>query len=85
MDTTVDSIGYISVGYTSKIASNTALIKVDGVEPTVQNILSKAYPIQRDLILATKGVATGATAALIQWILGAEGQQIVENKGFIKK
>lgn len=85
VDTTVDSIGYISVGYTSKIASNTALIKVDGVEPTVQNILSKAYPIQRDLILATKGVATGATAALIQWILGAEGQQIVENKGFIKK
>lgn len=85
VDTTVDSIGYISVGYTGKISSNTSVIKVDGKEPTVQNVLAKIYPIQRDLILATKGKATGATLDLINWILGTEGQNIVEAKGFIKK
>lgn len=85
VNSTVDSIGYISVGYTSRISSDTAVIKVDGKEATVENVLAKTYPIQRDLILATKGAATGTSLDLINWILGAEGQNIVEAKGFIKK
>jgi len=83
VDRTSGSIGYISVGYTSKIGSNTVLLEVNGVEATAENVVNGTYAIQRDLILATKGEPTGEVADLINWILSDAGQALVEEKGYV--
>lgn len=41
------------------------------------------YSIQRDMILVTNGKPTGLAADFINWILGAEGQAIVAEEGFV--
>jgi phosphate transport system substrate-binding protein len=43
---------------------------------------SGAYPIARPLYMATNGKPKGAVAAFLQWIVGPEGQAIVEREGF---
>lgn len=52
-------------------------LKVNGVEPTRENILNGSYEIQRNLVLCTNGEATGDTKAFLDWILSEEGQEIV--------
>lgn len=58
-------------------------IKVDGVEPSSENILNDTYEIQRNLILATNGAPTGLALDFMNWILSAEGQAIVADEGFV--
>ncbi len=78
------AIGYISVGYTSSVDSSEAtILSIDGVSATVENVKSGDYPIQRNLVLATLGEATGAAANLIDWILSSEGQAIIAEEGYI--
>ena len=54
--------------------------------PTTANVLSGSYPVQRDLILITKGdVPAGSLEeAFINYILSEEGQSIVEEEKFIR-
>ncbi len=56
---------------------------VEGVEATIDNVVNGTYTLQRSLLLATKGTATGAVADLISYVLSAEGQKIVEDNGYI--
>lgn len=85
INNTTGTIGYISIGYADNVGNNTAVLALDGVAATEENVLNGTYAIQRNLVLATKGEATGATADLISWILGSEGQALLENCGFISK
>lgn len=75
-------IGYISFGYLDGLSGAQA-VSVDGVEPTVDNVLSEEYPIQRSLILVTNGEPTGWTAAFLEWVLQPTAQQLLEDEGFI--
>ncbi len=84
VDNTTGAIGYVSLGYAEKVKSNTTMLQVDGVDPTVENVKNGTYTIQRSLVLATKGEATGATADLIKWILGTDGQALLVECGFIE-
>ncbi len=45
-----------AIGYTSiaSVKDSVKLLKVDGIEPTTENIQSKAYKIQRDFLFVTK-------------------------------
>lgn len=83
VDNTAGAIGYVSIGYTSSVKDNTTICSVDGVEATEANVLDGTYVIQRNLVLATKGDATGVVKDLIDWILGTEGQNLLASVGFI--
>ena len=82
---TAGSIGYVSIGYTDNVnaKSDVVISKLNGVDATEDNVKNGTYSIQRNLVLATLGEATGATADLINWILGTEGQKLLVEKGFI--
>jgi phosphate transport system substrate-binding protein len=43
---------------------------------------SGAYPISRPLYMATNGKPKGDAAQFLSWIVGSEGQTIVEREGF---
>lgn len=59
------------------------IMNVEGVDATVDNVVNGSYTLQRGLILATKGTASGAVADLISYVLSAEGQAIVEDNDYI--
>lgn len=80
VSTTPNAIGYISFGYMDE---STKGIIVDGVEPSVENVLSGAYVISRNLNMITMGEPEGLTKAFLDFVFSAEGQAIVESEGFI--
>ncbi|MEA1956905.1 MAG: phosphate ABC transporter substrate-binding protein PstS family protein [Euryarchaeota archaeon] len=75
------SIGYISLGY---VDLSVKALRMDGVEATVENVLSDKYPIVRTLYLITKGEPDELEAAFIDFALSEEGQNVVEDMGYIK-
>jgi len=75
------SVGYISLGY---VDASVKAVKIDGVEATVENVLSDKYPIVRTLYLITKGEPSELEGAFIDFALSEEGQNVVEDMGYIK-
>ena len=59
------------------------ILKVDGNEASVENIASGAYPTFRPLYLATKGKPAGEVKKFLDWLLSAEGQDVVESSGTV--
>ena len=74
------AIGYVSLG---SLNDTVKALKIDGVEPTVENIKSDSYKVYRPFNIATKGEVSEAAQDFIDYILSAEGQQIVSTEGYI--
>ncbi len=84
VENTDNAIGYVSLGIALENASDSfTILQVGGVDATIANVVSGDYTLQRNLILATMGEATGVAADIINYVLSAEGQQIVEDNGYI--
>ena len=77
---TPDSIGYVSLG---ALDNSVKAVKVEGIEATVDTVLSGKYKIQRPFVYVVNGEMTDAAKAFIDFAMGAEGQKIVEENGFI--
>lgn len=56
----------------------------DAVAPTPENVAANRYPIRRPLLLITDGDPEGAASTLVDFLLGAEGQSLVEKHGYLK-
>ncbi len=74
------AIGYIGYGY---INDSLKILSIDGLMATPETALSGKWPIARDLYLFTNGAPTGAAKGFIDYVLGAEGQKLVKEVGFI--
>ena len=84
----VKGIGYVGVAYTKqgvdvKILKIKTSATATAYEPSIANIKSGAYPIARKLYIYTDGIPTGVLADYVAFILGPEGQQILEEVGYI--
>lgn len=66
----------------SDLKDKVKAVMVNGAEPSDKNIQSGAYLISRPLLLVTQGLAKGDAKKFIDFMLSAEGQQIV-NKNFV--
>ena len=75
-----NSIGYISLG---SLNDTVKAVKVDGVEPTVENIKNNTYKVFRPFIIATKENPGELTQDFISFILSSDGQKVVEENGYI--
>jgi phosphate transport system substrate-binding protein len=72
-----------AIGFTATVdveASNGAIValKLDGVEPTVENIRSGKYKVVQGYRLVTKGKPAGAVKGFIDFIRGPKGRKIIE-------
>lgn len=78
-----------ALGYTYKFFGtvmnaneNAKFLKIDGVEPSVENIKSGAYPFTVNFYAVTRGEPTGNTKLLIDWLLSSQGQRLIEKTGY---
>ena len=60
-----------------------AAVAVDGVEPTPARIVDRSYPLFRPLYLVTNGAPAGAAKTFVDYVLSAEGQQLVNKHGYL--
>ena len=58
-------------------------LKVDGVSPTPENVISGKYKIVRPLYMYTNGEPKGLAKEFIQFILSDEGQNLIKELGFV--
>lgn len=76
-----NAIGFASFEY---IDNTVSALKINDVEPTADNVKSGNYKLSRPFILVTKeGSLTENGQKLIDFVLSAEGQQIVEENKLI--
>lgn len=75
------AIGYCSLGSLNDTVKG---IKIDGAEPTVENINSGSYTIARPFNIATNGTPSEIAQDFINYILSEEGQRVIEENGYIK-
>ncbi|MBQ3566346.1 MAG: extracellular solute-binding protein [Oscillospiraceae bacterium] len=76
-----NAIGYISLG---SLNDEVKAVSVDGTEATVDNINSGEYKVARPFNIATKEDISDLAADFVSFIMSADGQAIVEEKGYIK-
>lgn len=80
------AIGYVGLGYEKEILSyGGRILKIDGVDPTPDHVISGRYPLARFLYLASKGpMPPGSAAAkLYDWLFSQEGANIIKEAGFL--
>lgn len=78
----INSIGYVSLG---SLNDKVKALKIDGIDPTVENIKNGKYKISRPFNIATKGEQNEQTKDFISFITSVDGQKIVEKDGYVSK
>lgn len=74
------AIGYVGLGY---VTSDVKVVAVDGVKASTETAADGSYPISRYLYMYSKGEPTDLMQAYLDWILGADGQAVVADEGFV--
>ena len=76
-----NAIGYISLG---SLNDTVKAVKIDGAEATAENVASDIYKVSRPFNIVTGEKASEAAQDFVNYIMSEEGQQIVEDNGYIK-
>lgn len=75
------AIGYISLG---SVDESLKAVSIEGATATKQNIKAGAYAIARPFILLVNQQSEPAAQQFIEYIMGAEGQALVAENGYIE-
>ncbi len=74
------AIGYISLG---SLNDKVKALKVNGVDATAENVKNGNYPVSRPFNIVTKENLSDIGNDFVKFILSAEGQEIVEENGYV--
>jgi phosphate transport system substrate-binding protein len=74
------SLGYISAGL---VTQQVKALAIDGVLPTRENIKNHTYKLVRRFLLVSRAQPTGSCKAFLNFVLGPNGQKILENEGLV--
>lgn len=77
-----NAIGYISLG---SLDDTVKAVKVDGVEATAENVANDTYKVARPFNILTGEEVSDVAQDFVNYIMSADGQQIVEDNGYIKE
>ena len=72
------AIGFGGIAY----AANVKHCRVNGIEPTQENVMRDLYPITRYLFLYTIDRPQGIVKDFITWVISPEGQEVVRKVGY---
>lgn len=84
--TTKTAIGYSGMGYATTAVKMLRVARKAGepvVAPTVENTLSKSYPLARSLQVYTLGEPQGPAKKYIDWLMSDAGQKILQDNGYV--
>jgi len=76
-----NGVGYVGLAYTK--ATGVKVVPIDGASPSKESVLGKSYPYARPTFFYTNGEPTGVVKEFIDFIVGPDGQKIVEQVGFV--
>jgi len=78
------AIGYTFLFYLTQMTGDEGVkaLSVDGIAPTLRNIQNNAYPFVQTVYAVTTGNESENTRRFIEWILSAEGQELVVKTGY---
>ncbi|MEL3900772.1 MAG: phosphate ABC transporter substrate-binding protein [Treponema phagedenis] len=83
---TPGAIGYAGMSYAEELQkAGGKELSIDGVEPTVKNVIAKKYPLSRYLYLIKKPdtKADSFEQKFIDYVLSPKGQAVVKSTGYI--
>jgi phosphate transport system substrate-binding protein len=75
--------GFAATGFTSARKRSVKMLKVDGVAPSVENIVAKLYPLRRPLYLIVSRDEKPEVRKFIDFALSSEGQQFISSQGVV--
>lgn len=81
-----NAIGYVSVGaaeYNVSAGGALKLLKIRGIEATVNNVETGKYPLMRELNIVTKGVPTEVSRKFIEFVLSKEAHATIREHYFV--
>ena len=76
-----NAIGYASMG---SLNDTVKAVQVNGVDPTAENVKNGTYELARPFNIATLGDVSDVAQDFINFIMSADGQAVIEEKGYIK-
>lgn len=79
------SIGYSFRYYVTDLVGeyDVKLLSIDGVEPTIENIEDGSYPLSGNIVATTlKSNTNPNVKALIAWMRGPQGQELIRKSGY---
>ena len=78
------AIGYSFRFYTTELMSGfkVKLLSINGVAPTVENIENGQYPLASEFFAVVRSDASDNTRALLEWICGPQGQELIRKTGY---
>ena len=81
-----NAIGYDGLGYVTPDQQTIHVAPKAGepyIPPSIETVKDGSYPIARVLYMYTSGQPTGIIQQYLDWIMSEEGQEIVEELGFV--
>jgi phosphate transport system substrate-binding protein len=75
-----NSLGYISAGL---VDHRVKALEIDGVPPSRDNIKNHTYTLVRRFLLVVRAEPTGLCKAFVDFVLGPDGQKILETEGLV--
>ena len=80
-----NSIGYVYPKYINEtVKDRVKVLKIDGVEPTNENIMSGRYPLTEYVYILIRKEPSELEKAFMHFVLSEEGQKIMEDMGYIR-
>ena len=76
-----NGIGYVGMAYTK--ASGIKVVVIDGVAPSVKAVQDHSYAYWRPTFYYTNGEPTGLAKQFLDYTIGAAGQKVVGQVGFV--
>ena len=76
-----NGVGYVGLAYDK--APGVKAMPIDGVLPSVGSVQGKTYPYARPTFYYTNGEPSGAAKQFLDFTIGAAGQKIVLQAGFV--
>ena len=84
---TASAIGYSVYYYANdmRMAEGMKILKIEGVEPTDETIGDESYPLINPYfaVISADAAADSPTRLLFDWLLGADGQAVLESQGYV--
>ena len=83
---TTGAIGYVSLGEVIKAAEAglpVRLVKFNGIEPVMENVTNKTYPLFHPLYLISKGEPKGGSRVLLDFLRTPEGKAIIRQGNYV--
>lgn len=75
--------GFATTGFSSAQHRSVKMLKVDGITPSVRNIVRGAYPLKRPLFLLVPRNPKPQVKAFIDYVLSPEGQRFISSRNVV--